>query len=67
MAQSIFESWKTRKEQNAIKFLLKHVEKEVVSVEKNLRDKLQIWRMHTYIHRLEAIIDEQNTLLTKLQ
>jgi len=58
IAQNIFESWKSRKEQNGIKFLLKHLEKEVVSADVRLKEQLKVWRLQAEISRLESVIEE---------
>ena len=47
IAQSIFETWKVRKEQNAIKYILKHIEKEVNHADLRLKDCFKIWRLQT--------------------
>ena len=57
IAQSIFETWKTRKEQNAIKFLLKNIEKEVFSSDFKLREYFRTWRLQATIRRLETDLE----------
>jgi len=63
IAQSIYESWKARKEQDGIKSLLKHIEREVLHNERQISEQFKIWRMQTEIARLRAIIDEYRIVL----